>query len=259
VAALSSTRDAYLDQWSVTREWVGSLAPAEFAARSTLTDWSVGDLIAHLGLVADSLSAAGRSPTSKPALSLPEYVATYAFGAAGISARTRQLGAEDPIKVLAELDRSDVVAREVLADPALVAGTVVQARRGPIRWTDFVTTRCIELSVHTDDLARSVPDREGPTLSAGCLAVTSRALTKVLAARAPGRSVEVRVPPYAAVQAVPGPSHTRGTPAAVVEMSPVTLLRLATGRMQWQAAVDAGLVRASGVRGDLAPWLPLLA
>jgi putative sterol carrier protein len=75
--------------------------------------------------------------------------------------------------------------------------------------------------------------------------------------RAPGRSVEVRVPPYAAVQVVGGGTHTRGTPRAVVEMDAETWLALATGELTWSDAVDAGRVRASGERADLSPYLPL--
>lgn len=90
-----------------------------------------------------------------------------------------------------------------------------------------------------------------------------RLLTKhflaVLAERAPGRSVEVRVPPYAAVQAVPGVRHTRGTPPAVVETDPETWVALATGELGWAEAVADGRIRASGERADLSPHLPLQA
>lgn len=88
-----------------------------------------------------------------------------------------------------------------------------------------------------------------------------RLLTKhflaLLARRAPGRSVEVRVPPYAAVQVVEGVRHTRGTPPAVVELDPDTWIALATGELGWAEAVADGLVRASGERADLAGYLPL--
>ena len=83
-------------------------------------------------------------------------------------------------------------------------------------------------------------------------------LLGLLASDAPGRAVEVRVPPYAAVQAVAGPRHTRGTPPNVVETDPVTWVRLALGRLSWAQAREAGLVSASGPRADLSPWLPLL-
>lgn len=89
----------------------------------------------------------------------------------------------------------------------------------------------------------------------------TRALVKhylaVLEERAPGRSVEVRVPPYAAVQVVPGVRHTRGTPPAVIETDGETWLALATGRTTWHEAVGAGTVRASGERTDLSAYLPL--
>jgi len=75
--------------------------------------------------------------------------------------------------------------------------------------------------------------------------------------RVPGRTVEVRVPPFAAVQCVPGPRHTRGTPPNVVETDPLTWLDLATGRLQWEAALAAGRLRASGPRADLRGYLPL--
>jgi len=78
-----------------------------------------------------------------------------------------------------------------------------------------------------------------------------------LARRAPGRSVEVRVPPFGAVQCVGGPRHTRGTPPNVVETDPHTWIRLVAGVLTWAAAVEQGLVRASGTRSDLSPYLPL--
>src|SRR5207302_3402100 len=84
-----------------------------------------------------------------------------------------------------------------------------------------------------------------------------RALLTALARRAPGRSVEVRVPPYGAVQCVAGPRHTRGTPPNVVETDPLTWIRLATGRLDWAGAVASGAVHASGPRADLAPYLPI--
>lgn len=78
-----------------------------------------------------------------------------------------------------------------------------------------------------------------------------------LTAIAPGRSVELRVPPHAAVQVVAGATHRRGTPPALVQMSPATLLALATGATLWSEAVAAGTVRASGERSDLSGLFPL--
>jgi hypothetical protein len=81
----------------------------------------------------------------------------------------------------------------------------------------------------------------------------------VLSERAPGASVEVRVPPYAAVQAIPGVRHTRGTPPAVVELDAETWIALSTGALRWSDAETAGRVRASGERADLSGFLPLVA
>ncbi|WP_028659240.1 sterol carrier family protein [Nocardioides insulae] len=79
----------------------------------------------------------------------------------------------------------------------------------------------------------------------------------VLETRAPGKAVEVRVPPYAAVQCVAGVRHTRGTPPAVIETDAATWVAVATGELTWAEALDLGRVRASGERTDLSAYLPL--
>ena len=89
-------------------------------------------------------------------------------------------------------------------------------------------------------------------------ATAVRYLLEELAERAPGNSVEVRVPSLGAIQCIEGPRHTRGTPPNVVEMSPETWFALATGSIQWDAALAEAKVLASGVRADLAGVLPLL-
>jgi hypothetical protein len=89
------------------------------------------------------------------------------------------------------------------------------------------------------------------------LRIAVRHLLQLLATRHPGRALEVRVPPVAAVQCVEGPRHTRGTPPNVVEMDPVTWIRLATGRMSWADALESAAVVASGPRADLDGYLPL--
>lgn len=94
------------------------------------------------------------------------------------------------------------------------------------------------------------------TRSTKALAV--RWTLQVLTDLAPGRSVEVRVPPWGAVQCIEGPRHTRGTPPNVVEISTDVWLKLATGETTWDAAVSAGQVAASGQRADLSNWLPLV-
>lgn len=102
-----------------------------------------------------------------------------------------------------------------------------------------------------DGAAPAKPDRKK-------LASAVRLSLRTLAAVAPGHSVEVRVPPFGAVQCVDGPRHTRGTPPNVVETDPRTWLELATGRLQWTDAVERGLVAASGARADVSHWLPVV-
>jgi hypothetical protein len=81
---------------------------------------------------------------------------------------------------------------------------------------------------------------------------------QLLKDKAPGRSVEVRVPPWGAVQVIEGPAHTRGTPPAVVEMDPSVWVKLALGTQTFSEALAEGGVRASGVRSDLTGWLPVI-
>ena len=88
--------------------------------------------------------------------------------------------------------------------------------------------------------------------------LVARVLLDVLAQRHPGRSLEVRVPPVAAVQCMAGPRHTRGTPPGVVEADPLTWVRLAAGRLGWADALESGALTASGERADLSGVLPLL-
>ena len=91
------------------------------------------------------------------------------------------------------------------------------------------------------------------------LALAVRGLAGQLAEVAPGHHVEARIPPYAAVQCVEGPRHTRGTPPNVVELDPVVFVQLCTGRVRWAEATADGRVRTWGDRADLSPWLPLPA
>lgn len=101
----------------------------------------------------------------------------------------------------------------------------------------------------------------GPAGGAGVpretIATAVRYLLQLLTERAPGNTVEVRVPPFGAVQCVEGPRHTRGTPPNVIELDAATWLALATGAVRWESAVASGAVHASGQRADLSGHLPL--
>lgn len=168
----------------------------------------------------------------------------------------------DDTKVLAadRLDLDALYAEVADRFEAVVPGAgedrLLPTRVGVMRLGDFLVTRAVELVVHTDDLNAAtgldIPyDRQA-------LAACTRLLTDALAEKAPGGSVEVRVPPFAVVQCVQGPKHTRGTPSNVVETDPLTWIRLATGRTRWSRALDEAKVSASGERADLGDLLPLL-
>ncbi|MEZ0356911.1 hypothetical protein CRM90_17450 [Mycobacterium sp. ENV421] len=102
-----------------------------------------------------------------------------------------------------------------------------------------------------DDSAAG-PDRQA-------IATAVRLTARTLATLAPGASVEVRVPPFVAVQCISGPRHTRGTPPNVVEVDPRTWLRLATGLLDVGEAARLGALRLSGSRaGEVAAWLPIV-
>ena len=98
---------------------------------------------------------------------------------------------------------------------------------------------------------------EGVAPDRAALRDAVRDLLRGLATKAPGRSVEVRVPPFGAVQCVPGPRHTRGTPPNVVECDPITWVLLGTGRLDWRDAVAQGKIRASGIRADISDYMPI--
>ena len=146
-------------------------------------------------------------------------------------------------------------ARVISAERLLAAVTEQRTALAEPAWRGPVTAAALSRECVRGALA--AVDR-GLAPCPGALRAAVTYLLGVLAERAPGRAVEVRVPPYAAVQCVGGPRHTRGTPANVVEMNPVTWVRLAAGLMPWADAVSAGLVQASGVRADLTPYLPVL-
>jgi hypothetical protein len=102
-----------------------------------------------------------------------------------------------------------------------------------------------------------VRDDTCPAPGRADLAAAVRLTARTLAAEAPGASVEVRIPPFIAVQCISGPRHTRGTPPNVVETDPRTWLLLATGLLPATAATASGALRLSGSRaGEIAAWLP---
>ncbi len=250
--------------WAATRAGLAEIPTESYAFPSTLEGWTVGDLIAHVGRAMGAVSAARPASGRVEPLTVAAYLATYPGVAEEIAAATRDDAAEqaaDPLGALdAEWSAASVNCAGLLApgspDPVLIA------RRGPILMSDFLRTRVLELVVHMDDLDRSLSTSAGAGLAVGlptdAVRLTVRMLLDSLVATAPGRSVEVRVPPYAAVQCIEGPRHTRGTPPDVVECDAWTWVRLGCGRVTWPEALTDGTARASGERADLSSYLPLL-
>ncbi|MCV7077388.1 sterol carrier family protein [Mycobacterium szulgai] len=102
-------------------------------------------------------------------------------------------------------------------------------------------------------------DESLPAPDRAALATAVRLTARTLTALAPGASVEVRIPPFVAVQCVPGPRHTRGTPPNVVETDPRTWLLVATGLLGLAEAAATGSLTLSGARaGEIEQWLPLV-
>ncbi|PSL38596.1 hypothetical protein CLV49_2221 [Labedella gwakjiensis] len=104
---------------------------------------------------------------------------------------------------------------------------------------------------------RAVADARGGDAAKPVVATAVRYTLQHLGEVAPGHTVEVRVPPYAAIQCIEGPRHTRGTPPNVVETDARTWLALASGELTWADALSSGTVHASGSRADLTEVLPL--
>ncbi|MFF2849522.1 sterol carrier family protein [Streptomyces sp. NPDC058001] len=246
-------RGAVFGQFGVVRDGVRGLGDG--ALRSGVGEWSVRELVAHIGMalgaVERGLDAAGQQARAEVGLlDWPFATGRYADG---IDDDTRALAIKHPDLDALLGDIADRVAARLDEGP----GTrLVRTRMGTMTLDDYLVTRTVELVVHTDDLNRAtglaIPfDRQA-------LAAATRLLADALAVKAPGGSTEVRIPPYAVVQCVEGPRHTRGTPPNVVETDPLTWIRLATGRTDWATERDAAKVSASGERADLSALLPIL-
>ncbi|GGV83228.1 MULTISPECIES: maleylpyruvate isomerase family mycothiol-dependent enzyme [Streptomyces] len=250
------TRAAVLAQLGHVRHAVDRLTPEQLALPTRLAGWTVRELAAHIGM---AVSAVGRAleqdePARQDAALLDWPFATAA-NAAAVDDFTRRLAGERPDlgAYLAEVERDLTEQLDSHPGTRLLATHV-----GALPLTDYLVTRAVELVVHTDDLNAAVPGLDVPQ-DRQALAAATRLLADALAVKAPGASTEVRIPPYAVVQCVEGPRHTRGTPPNVVETDPLTWIRLACGRTAWRDAVAQAKVSASGERADLAGLLPMLA
>lgn len=171
-------------QWEDLRSW---LVEGHVLDRgdtpSVLAGWTVRDLVAHLGrgfATANVIQA-----SNEPPLTLRQYVTGYAGAATEIEAEARTQAGAREADLIAWLDQLAAEAFELVGR---IAAPVVRGPRGPITRDDFVLTRLLELVVHGDDLARSVPDVAGTPL-------VDDAVTAVAAALADGYSEVAAQPP----------------------------------------------------------------
>jgi uncharacterized protein (TIGR03083 family) len=243
---------ACVAQWVRVADAVDALPDDAFDLPTGLPGWRVSELVAHLVMCAGSPAKwLAESTPDRAEATVADYLLCLRAAASSIDERTHALAAgQSPARLRAAVRAAVDSLREVVADtdPA----RVIPTRLAPMRFGDFLVTRCVEGVVHGLDLSPPVdPD-------AGALRLSTRALLAALVAKAPGHTVEVRVPPIFAVQCVEGPRHTRGTPPNVVELDPVTWVRLAAGRLPWAEAAADGRVRASGERSNISALLPIL-
>ncbi|KAB1149158.1 maleylpyruvate isomerase family mycothiol-dependent enzyme [Streptomyces luteolifulvus] len=248
-------RAAVLAQFGNVREAVRTLTPEQLALPTRLGDWTVRELAAHLTMAVESVSRnLDRDEPAKPDLALLDWPFATAARAGDIAEGTRELTAAQPDLGALYTRTGERLTERLATAPG---SRLLAARTGTMRLDDYLVTRTVELVVHTDDLNAAVPGL-GIPYDRQALAACTRLLADALAAKAPGGSTEVRIPPYAVVQCVEGPRHTRGTPPNVVETDPLTWIRLATGRITWPDAVETATVSASGERADLGGLLPLM-
>jgi uncharacterized protein (TIGR03083 family) len=260
VTRLDDLQAAYDGQLSALLDRLRALPAGAADEPSRLAGWTVRELAFHTTEVPRTVTAAiaADRPSAAAPLSIADYTARWREARSEIAERERVGAAGVAIGTIIERHEIETTAMRT-ALQAVTADTIVAARRGPIRVADFLATRVNELVVHSLDLSASLPALDPVEIVGPALAISCRMLAGVLAERVPGHTVEVRVPPYAAVQCVEGPRHTRGTPANVVEVDAVSWVEVATGRLAWAAAVEDGRVRASGERSDISEHLPVLS
>ncbi|MFI8522330.1 sterol carrier family protein [Streptomyces sp. NPDC085481] len=245
-------RAAVLAQFGHVGDAVLALPAEVLDGPTRLGTWTVRDLAAHLAWMVDCVPQLLAAPEpAKQELPLLGWPFATAAAAERIDEHTRGLDSADLAGLYERTREAYGTALATAADTRLLPVSL-----GAMSLADFLVTRTVELVVHTDDLSAAtgldIPyDRQA-------LAACTRLLADALAAKAPGGAVEVRIPPYAVVQCVEGPRHTRGTPPNVVETDPLTWIRLATGRADWAVELDAARVSASGERADLEGLLPVM-
>ena len=203
-------------------------------------------------LTNDTLQALS-SPTTAAPQSLSQQLLQRETASHRVAELVADITGQDAADVLVQQGRQllDDLSPQLARDDLPVC---VSTMFGPSRLVDYLRANMVMLVT----LAESV----GEQPQTATVAEVTRSLCAVLAERFPGRTVEVRVPPFAAVQVGSfgeGSTHTRGTPPNVVEMDADTFLRLARGRLAWSDAAATGRLRFSGVHApQTARMLPLV-
>ncbi|GAA2824498.1 maleylpyruvate isomerase family mycothiol-dependent enzyme [Kitasatospora paracochleata] len=255
----AKVRAALTGQIEALRTAVHGLSAEQLERPTRLGDWRVRELVSHLGMVVSWVPAHLDDPLpAEPAITPLHWARRTRTAAATINDIAEELAAGQfagpPEEVAAEFDGCcDALLAALPA--AEEPGRLIAMRFGPMPLADFLVTRLVETVVHADDLAAALAVDFPHEKQA--VAAAARLLADAFADQVPGGAVELRVPPYAVVQAVEGPKHTRGTPPNVVEADPLTWIRLATGRVAWAEVLDVSL-SASGERSDLSALLPVL-
>jgi uncharacterized protein (TIGR03083 family) len=211
-----------------------------------LTDcegWTLEDLETHVAITARGLARMAARDVEGP----PD--------GGGVNRWAEQLPAlAGELDAMAKAERLALAPQVPLVEAALAGAAedkVVEQRTGRHTLKDAAVFRLVEAVVHGLDA--------GIAPHPGALKIVVRELARALADRHPGKSVEVRIPPYAAVQCLEGPRHTRGTPPNVVEADPVAWVRVCAGRESWADLIRTGCITASGERSDLTSVFPLLS
>ena len=237
-ASYDEIRAALAVQLTAFCDGVDALDPA---GPTDCAGWTVADLDNHL---ADNLR--GLAAVEQRRVDTPPTGGLTAW--AGELGRLAELA--DRIARSDRLHTRDFVSSALKTLDDHPADTVVHQATGDHTLRDAAMFRLVEAVVHGLDV--------GIEPARPALKLVVKALAASLAEQHPGRTVEVRVPPYTAVQCLEGPRHTRGTPPNVVEADPVAWVRLCAGRDSWSALVAQGRVRASGERADLSAMLPFV-
>ncbi|MFI2755107.1 maleylpyruvate isomerase N-terminal domain-containing protein [Cellulomonas sp. P22] len=257
---LAAASDALRTQWATLRPWVAEHVDASTGTLpSILAGWDVADLVAHVGRGMSALTAVEPAPAGTVPLALGEYLAGYGAGAAVIARTTRELTATIASDPLAAIDAFAAAAFARL-DELGTHEQVVVARRGPIRLSDMVVSRVVELVVHADDLFRSLDaTRTGAAPAAPGYASAVEELDRGILDDAGGRGVLDPAALDLVAQALLDVLVARG--GFVVELGdPLTWVRLAAGRIPYDVDAVAVALTApytSDAVPDLGRVLPL--